>query len=392
MPSTRGAHSQLSAAATTKPIKMFGGGSLAPTRGAVSDSTRDDPLWYSLFTPNSKTKPAVFGGGLGPRTFDERTAPLPGGYEVKPEPKPLPDPDEEARPRIRPWQYVELILSNRRVVQVLAATVAFVLVSSMDVPWRDWLYGQLEQAKAPLVAAMKAVSRPIQERAAFFIVDDFSHGVANWSSDSESVAVNPSGWLTVSEGLALHKDTMKLESYRLDFDAKIISNAMGWAIRAPDTQNYYAFKLLEKVRRGQHEFSLERFTVVDGVRKQAGNTVNVPTHLAKIGDFNRISVRVVGDRVTTLVNGWGVDFWRDSTFKRGGARLLADAGESALVRKMAISGNEDTWGLILYGTVESLKSVQQAASSPFAIVLTPVPGQYLLAMSPQPGTLLLQGR
>jgi len=262
----------------------------------------------------------------------------------------------------------------------------------MDVPWRDWLYGQLEQAKAPLVAAMKAVSRPIQERAAFFIVDDFSHGVANWSSDSESVAVNPSGWLTVSEGLALHKDTMKLESYRLDFDAKIISNAMGWAIRAPDTQNYYAFKLLEKVRRGQHEFSLERFTVVDGVRKQAGNTVNVPTHLAKIGDFNRISVRVVGDRVTTLVNGWGVDFWRDSTFKRGGARLLADAGESALVRKMAISGNEDTWGLILYGTVESLKSVQQAASSPFAIVLTPVPGQYLLAMSPQPGTLLLQGR
>jgi hypothetical protein len=370
---------------------MFGGGS-APTRGAVSDSTRDDPLWYSLFTPKSKTKPAVFGGGSGPRTFDERTAPVPGGYAVKPEPKPLPEPQEEARPRIRPWQYVELILSNRRVVQGLAATVAFVLVSSMDVPWRDWLERQLEQVKAPLVAAMNAVSRPIQERAAFFIVDDFSQGVANWSFDSESVAVNSSGWLAVNEGLALHKDTMKLESYRLDFDAKIISNAMGWAVRAPDTENYYAFKLLEKVRRGKHVFSLERFTVVDGVRTQAGNAVNVPTHLAKIGDFNRISVRVVGDRVTTLVNGWGVDFWRDSTFKRGGVGLLADAGESALVRKMAVSGNEDTWGLILYGTVESLKSVQEAASSPFAIVLTPVPGQYLLAMSPQPGTLLLQGR
>ncbi len=378
--------------ATPKAVKMIGLAASASASGAITNANRDDPLWYSLFTPHRNTKPVVFGGDSGPRTFDETSAPRPGGYSAKPEPKPDPNPQEQARPRVRPWQYVELILSNRRVVQALAATVAFLLVSSMDVPWRDWLDRQLEQVKAPLVVAMNAVSRPIKERAAFFIVDDFSGGIANWNSDSESVSINPSGWLAVSGGLALHKDTMELESYRLDFDAKIISNAMGWAVRALDTDNYYAFKLLEKVRRGQHEFSLERFTVVDGVRTRAGNAIEVPTHLAKIDDFNRISVRVVGDRVTTLVNGWGVDFWRDSTFKRGGAGLLADAGESALVRKIAVSGNEDTWGLILYGTVESSKSVQEAASSPFAVMLTPIPGEYLLAMSPQPGTMLLQGR
>ena len=118
----------------------------------------------------------------------------------------MPDPKEEPSRRIRPWQYIEIILSNRRVVQALAATVAFVLVSSLHGPWRDWLGGQLEQAKAPLVAAMNAVSHPIRERAAFFIVDDFSAGVADWSSTGSSVIVTPSGWLSVKEGLALHKD------------------------------------------------------------------------------------------------------------------------------------------------------------------------------------------
>jgi hypothetical protein len=70
-------------------------------------------------------------------------------------------------------------------------------------------------------------------------------------------------------------------------------------------------------------------------------------------------MRVVGENVTTLINGWGVDHWRDGQIERGGVGLVADAGESALIKKMSVTGNDDTWGLILYGAIESMHSVQE---------------------------------
>jgi hypothetical protein len=86
------------------------------------------------------------------------------------------------------------------------------------------------------------------------------------------------------------------------------------------------------------------------------------------------------NQITTLINGWGVDFWQDSRFERGGVGLLADKGESALVRKMSIAGNEDTWGLILYGTLETIKSVQNTFSAPVALRMAPGPAGVNTAM------------
>jgi hypothetical protein len=250
---------------------------------------------------------------------------------------------------------------------------------------------QVQRVKDPIVAITNNLSRPIKERSAFFIVDDFSSGLDHWLG-STSLSVTDSGYVAVKQGLSLHGDTLNLESYRMDFEAKIESQAVGWVVRAADTDNYYAFKLVEK---GGNSFDLLRYTVIEGARDAAQGvaSISVPANLAAAADFNRISVRVRDNQITTLINGWGVDFWQNDRFDRGGVGLLAERGESALVRKMSIAGNEDTWGLILYGTLETIKSVQDTFSAPVALrfELVTVNAQAAL-LPPTAQTFLLQGR
>jgi hypothetical protein len=268
-------------------------------------------------------------------------------------------------------------------------------VSTLDVPWRDWAGRQAERIKAPIASIANTLSKPIKERSAFFIVDDFSGGLAQWT-DERAMSLTNNGYVAVSQGLSLRSDTLGLESYRLDFEAKVASRAVGWVVRAADSSNYYAFKLVEKGGKSD-AYDLVRYTVVEGAKNAARGaaSITVPRNLTANTDFNRISVRVRDNQITTLINGWGVDFWQDDTFARGGVGLLADRGESALVRKMSIAGNEDTWGLILYGTLETIKSVQNTFSAPVAVVLEPAPAALYASSAPNGAapaqTFLLHG-
>jgi hypothetical protein len=74
------------------------------------------------------------------------------------------------------------------------------------------------------------------------------------------------------------------------------------------------------------------------------------------------------NQITTMVNGWGIDFWRDSQHERGGVGFLSQAGDSALINGMNISGNNDSWGLFLYGTAETLRSIRDTISPPSAMM------------------------
>lgn len=179
-------------------------------------------------------------------------------------------------------------------------------------------------------------------------------------------------------------------SYRMDFEARIESGAVGWAVRATDFENYHGFKLIESTRRRKPVFYLERFTLAAGEKLASVKPVRMelPGDLARSGGYNRISVRVRGDNITTLVNGYGVDYWQNSLFDRGGVGLFADAGESALVNRLTVSGNDDSWGLFLYGTIETLRSVKERLPSNAAIVLVPSP---LMAGNPQFQPVRLSG-
>jgi hypothetical protein len=63
------------------------------------------------------------------------------------------------------------------------------------------------------------------------------------------------------------------------------------------------------------------------------------------------------------------------------------------VRNISVTGNDDTWGLLLYGAVESMRSVEGffglGDAAPTAVILFYQPGRSLAQLQQ---TLLLQGR
>jgi hypothetical protein len=371
-----------------------------PVQAPVEIAQRD-PLWFSLAASKSadagmvehdftraaleemepQLEPLEFADAAADAELDEpsRAADLAIGDDSIYD-SPLPFREYGPQRRSRPWQAIEAFFLSRGFSQAVAACVLALFVSTLDVPWRNWVDRQVQRVKDPIVTIASNLSRPIKERSAFFIVDDFSSGLGSWIN-ARSLSMTDTGYVAVKQGLSLHGGTMNLESYRMDFEAKIQSEAVGWVVRAADTNNYYAFKLVEKGG-STKSFDLLRYTVVEGARDAVKGvaSIAVPENLTAAADFNRISVRVRDNQITTLINGWGVDFWQDSRFERGGVGLLADKGESALVRKMSIAGNEDTWGLILYGTLETIKSVQDTFSAPVALRMKPGPAGVNTAM------------
>jgi hypothetical protein len=251
----------------------------------------------------------------------------------------------------------------------------------------------LDQATEPIAGFVRQLSTPMQERAAFFIADDFSNGLDRWEGAS-SLHVDPAGWATMTRGLSILSSTTELQDYRLDFETRVQSGAMGWTVRTADDSNYYRFKLNMDGAGDSPRFSLVRQAVVDGVREAFSQPIEIPAHLAKADDFNGVSVRLVGNQITTLVNGFGIDHWKDERLARGGIGLMAEAGESALVRRITVSGNDDAWGLLLYGAVESIRSVEEMLGMgddvPVAMIVFHPTGRSGLTAFQQP--LLLQGR
>ena len=164
-------------------------------------------------------------------------------------------------------------------------------------------------------------------------------------------------------GLALHRDTMDLDGYRWDFDAKITSRAVGWVVRASDAENYYAYKLVQR-RQGRSKggYRLVRYPVVNG---QAKTSEAVERDLEvewKEDDFNRISVRAGASEIKTFINGWSVDHWIVPDLQPGGIGFLADRGEASLIRYVAVNSNSDFWGLTLYGALETMKAIEDFVS------------------------------
>ena len=179
---------------------------------------------------------------------------------------PLPYGRFNQKSRTGPIQWMRGALQHRRVSQAVAAMVLILFVSSLNVPWNSLFEEQVETMKEGIVAAINSVSQPIEERAAFFIVDDFSNGIEKWLSRSgRSINRNAEG-LMASGDMFLRDDTLRFSSYRMDFSAKIQSGAVGWAVRASDFDNYYGFKLVESTRNRKSSFHLERFAMVNGAR------------------------------------------------------------------------------------------------------------------------------
>ena len=207
------------------------------------------------------------------------------------------------------------------------------------------------------IATLNSAAARIEPRAAFQVAENFKSGVsAEWYP--RGLVADESGLARV-EGLTLHRDTMDLDGYRWDFDAKITSRAVGWVVRASDTKNYYAYKLVQRRQaRLPDGYRLMRYPVVNG---QADTSKAVERDLEvewREGEFNRISVRVGDREIKIFINGWSVDYWLVPNLEPGGIGFLADQGEASLIGHVLVDSNSDFWGLTLYGALETMKALE----------------------------------
>lgn len=279
---------------------------------------------------------------------------------------------ESVRAMPRPtfwWRYrVTQMWHNRRFRQVGLVAVALVFAASFSVELSSWTNSTLASVPAPAASYLGVLQQPVQERAAFFIRDEFEKGLERW--DGAGSSLSPAGYLRVN-GLTLHNATMNLRDYRLDFDFRIDAGMLGWVVRAADDKNYYAFELRRDNARDDSGYQLRRYLFSNGRRVESSLS---DLSLGPAGnDLNHMSVHVSGDTIRTLWNGFGVDLWQDDRYSQGGVGFYGGPQDTAFVGRVTVRGNEDGLGLFLYGTIEAMRSVREFLAAPLAFTLKPVP-------------------
>jgi len=239
---------------------------------------------------------------------------------------------------------------NRRLRWVTAAALLVVIASYSDA------------ARSALASVVTRVGEPLQERAAFTWQESFQDTSRPWSPAS---GIDPAqnGAVRI-RGLVLQTKTAGLKTYGVEFSARADKRAIGWVVRAADPGNYFVFKLIERGRspRGL-KFDLVRYAVVHGQAPPASQRESVPVIVLGGNDnFLDIAARVTEDQIVTMVNGFGVDTWKNPEVRNGAIGLLAEDGESFVVKSMTISGNEDFLGQFLWGAEQAYRSVRHAAA------------------------------
>src|SRR5690606_18367323 len=146
----------------------------------------NEPLWHTLFTPDSprsaragRTAPKrasehAWGDRLRESGHDWGAAgeiAAPHLRESKAPPPVDPFESEKKRRQVWFWQAFEGFFLSKAFARGVAAVTVLLLASTFDVPWKDWMSDQAGRMRQPMMALVNQLSRPMQERAAFFIVD-----------------------------------------------------------------------------------------------------------------------------------------------------------------------------------------------------------------------------
>lgn len=154
--------------------------------------------------------------------------------------------------------------------------------------------------------------------------------------------------------LRIWKDSRQLSDYRFQFEGRIESTSINWAVRAGDHRNYYATKLMVSGRGAARSTELVRFSVIEG-KETRRLRLPLPVRLEDKA-FYEYEVRAVGDRFITLVGGKVIDTFRDSRLSTGGVGFFSENRERASIRWARVAAGEHfvdklrsflTFGLVL---------------------------------------------
>jgi len=191
-----------------------------------------------------------------------------------------------------------------------------------------------------------ALRRAIQSRAAVEFTDTFRR-VESWGASAMTM---PAGWSRHPDGyvragqLALYRPAQSFTDYSFEFFGEIERKSMSWAVRASDTQNYYAMKMTVIEPGLRPVVAVVHYAVVGGKK---GQRVETPLSIMMHNhEPYHIAVNVKGNRVITSIEGQEVDSFTDDALKVGGIGFFAEAGESAKLYWMRVSKNQDWLGRV----------------------------------------------
>lgn len=208
-------------------------------------------------------------------------------------------------------------------------------------------------APGSLYRTLGRIADNIEPSAAFEVYDGFEADISEGWRGEGLEAAGP-GLARIS-GFGIHEETNRFDNYRFEFEARIIRRAVSWVLRARDRKNYYAFRLIEQ---GPEKRRLERYAVIDG-KAEEPFVVDVELPALRESGFRRISARLSGSSISTFVDGLRIDYLKDARLPSGGAGFLARKGDEAELRYFTVYGNQDWAGVLLYGTVQTLRKAQQ---------------------------------
>jgi hypothetical protein len=188
------------------------------------------------------------------------------------------------------------------------------------------------------------------------IEDRFQTGLRNWLP---APGTGLSGWrlengLMKPGGLRIWDESRNLGDYSFQFEGRVESKSLGWVVRAPNHNNYYAAKLAIPERGGSARPEIVRFSVIQGQESRRQH-FPIPVQIDK-DEFYSYEVRAVGDRILTIIGGRVVDQWRDARFRTGGVGFFSERGDKSSVRWAKLQEGESiadklrsylTFGLII---------------------------------------------
>ena len=190
------------------------------------------------------------------------------------------------------------------------------------------------------------IRRVIRQRASLELTDTFRR-MESWGATAKAL---PSGWSRHPDGymrtgqMALFKPTQAFTDYRLEFFGAIEKKGMGWAVRARDTDNYYAMKFTVVEPGLRPVIAVEHYPVLGGKK---GRRVETPLAvMVHNHEPYHVAVDVKGNRVVTSIEGQEVDAFTDDSLKSGGVGFFSDVGESARLYWIRVTKNQDWLGRV----------------------------------------------
>jgi hypothetical protein len=177
---------------------------------------------------------------------------------------------------------------------------------------------------------------------------DFHSGLDGWTGKdgwSKTWSLDSSGSARPGS-LALLRESIPLTDYHVELLGQIDSKALGFVLRAADTKNYQAVKLVVVKPGPLPTLALVRYAVIDG---REGPKIQTPLTLeARSDTLYKLMVTVQDDHFTVLVNGVYANSWTEERLKSGGVGFFADKGEVSRLRWVHVIDKQDFLGWVCY--------------------------------------------